>query len=86
MLACHFRVRADVVDELTQFHSQFDAVDSPTPRDRIGSGNVSPMTTQAVGPHVEAKNAIDKQINAIIADVAEVLLLSTTLPMIATRN
>ena len=74
------------MEKLTQFHSQLDAVDSPTPRDRIGSGNVSPITTQAVGPHVEAKNAIDKQMKAIIADVADVLLVETQLPMMATRN
>lgn len=74
------------MEKLTQFHSQLDAVDSPTPRDRMGRGNVSPMTTQAVGPHVEAKNAIDKQMNAIIAEVADLLLVETQLPMIATRN
>ena len=29
------------------FQSQFEAVDSATPRARIGRGNISPMTTQA---------------------------------------
>ena len=72
--------------QLTQFHSQFDAVDNPTPRDRIGSGKVSPITTQAQGPHVLAKKAMDKQTKAIIAEVADVLLVETQLPMIATRN
>jgi hypothetical protein len=37
------------------FHSQFEAVERPTPRDRIGSGKISPMTIHAPGPHVEAK-------------------------------
>ena len=40
---------------LTQFHSQLEAVDKATPRDRMGRGKTSPMTTQAPGPHVEAK-------------------------------
>lgn len=31
------------------FHNQFEAVERPTPRDRIGRGKVSPITTQAVG-------------------------------------
>ncbi len=39
----------------TQFHSQFEAVERPTPRDLIGIGKISPITTQAPGPHVEAK-------------------------------
>jgi hypothetical protein len=30
-----------------QFQSQFEAVAKPTPRERIGSGKISPMTTQA---------------------------------------
>ena len=44
------------------------------------------MTTQAVGPQVEAKKKIERQINAIMADVAEVLLVLTQVPMMATRN
>lgn len=86
MLARHFYPGTSTASKLTQFHNQLDAVDNPTPRDRIGRGKVSPMTTHAVGPHVEAKNAIERQMKAIIADVAEVLLLSTALPIIATRN
>ena len=43
----------------------FDAVDRATPRERIGRGKTSPITTQAVGPHVEAKNAIAMQMKAI---------------------
>ena len=42
----------------TQFHSQFEAVDSATPRDRIGRGKTSPITTQAPGPQVVAKKKI----------------------------
>ena len=34
------------------FQSQFEAVDSPTPLERIGSGKISPTTTQAQGPQV----------------------------------
>jgi len=37
------------------YQSQLDAVDRATPRDRIGSGKISPITTQAAGPHVVAK-------------------------------
>ena len=44
--------------ERTQFHSQLLAVDSATPRERIGSGKISPITTQAPGPQVEAKKKI----------------------------
>jgi hypothetical protein len=40
---------------LTQFHSQLDAVESATPRDLIGNGKISPITTQAPGPQVVAK-------------------------------
>jgi hypothetical protein len=35
--------------------TQHEEVDRPTPRDRIGMGKISPMTTQAPGPQVEAK-------------------------------
>jgi hypothetical protein len=56
--------------ELTQFHSQFDEVERPTPRDRMGIGKISPMTTQAPGPHVEAKKKMYIQMNAIKARVA----------------
>ena len=58
---------------LTQFQNQLDAVERPTPRDRIGSGKISPMTTQATGPQVEANMLMFMQINAIIADVADLL-------------
>lgn len=40
----------------TQFHSQLEAVLNPTPLDLIGRGKISPMTTQAPGPQVVAKN------------------------------
>jgi len=32
-----------------------EAVERPTPRERMGMGKISPMTTQAPGPQVEAK-------------------------------
>jgi len=41
---------------MIQFQSQFDAVERPTPRLRMGMGKISPITTQAPGPHVEAYN------------------------------
>lgn len=44
-----------VMTAMMQFHSQLDAVDRPTPRDRIGRGKISPITTQAPGPQVVAK-------------------------------
>ena len=39
----------------TQFHSQLEEVDKATPRARIGSGKISPISTQAPGPQVVAK-------------------------------
>jgi len=45
--------------EMMQFQSQFEAVERPTPRDRIEMGKVSPITTQAPGPQVEAKEDVD---------------------------
>ncbi len=58
---------------LTQFQNQFDAVESPTPRERMGSGKISPMTIQAAGPHVVAKKKIFMQMKAIMAEMAELL-------------
>ncbi len=37
------------------FQSQLEAVERPTPRERMGRGKISPMTIQAPGPQVEAK-------------------------------
>lgn len=37
------------------FHNQFEAVESPTPRDRMGNGKISPTTTHATPPQQEAK-------------------------------
>ena len=52
---------------LTQFQNQLDAVERPIPRDRMGSGKISPMTTQAAGPQVEAKKKMLMQMKAIMA-------------------
>lgn len=52
----------------------------------MGRGNVSPMTTQAAGPQVEAKKKMDRQMNAIMAEVAETLEAGAALPIIATMN
>ena len=59
--------------ELTQFQNQLDAVERPTPRERIGSGKISPTTTHAEGPHDIAKQDILRQMKAIIAEMAAVL-------------
>jgi len=40
---------------MMQFQSQLLEVERATPRDRIGRGKTSPMTTQAPGPQVVAK-------------------------------
>ncbi len=52
---------------LTVFQSQFEAVEMATPRERIGSGNSSPTTTQATGPQVTAKKKMLRQMKAIMA-------------------
>ena len=44
-----------VLTVMIQFQSQLEAVESATPLDRMGIGKISPMTTQAAGPQVEAK-------------------------------
>ncbi len=51
---------------LTQFQSQLEAVESATPRARMGSGNISPMTTHAAGPQVVAKKPIYRQVPALM--------------------
>jgi len=50
---------------MEKFTSQLDAVASPTPRARMGSGKISPMTVQPVGPHVQAKKLIKIQVKTI---------------------
>lgn len=59
------------------FQSQLLAVESATPRDRIGSGKISPMTIQAPGPQVEAKKKMKMAMKAIWALTAA--MLSATL-------
>jgi hypothetical protein len=46
------------------FQSQFEAVESPTPRERIGRGKISPMRPQAPGPQVEAKKKMKMAMKA----------------------
>lgn len=53
------------METLTVFQSQLEAVDKATPRERIGSGNISPMTIHAPGPQVEAKKKMKIAIKAI---------------------
>lgn len=43
---------------LCTFHNQFDAVESATPRERIGNGKISPMRTHPTPPQVLAKKKI----------------------------
>ena len=40
------------------FQSQLEAVESATPRARMGRGKISPMTIQAPGPHEQAKKTV----------------------------
>ena len=58
---------------LTQFQNQLEDVERPTPRERIGRGKTSPMTTHAHGPHVDANIEMLMQMKAIIADTADLL-------------
>jgi len=60
-------------------------VDKPTPRDRIGIGKISPITTQAPGPQVEAKKKMYMQMNAIWT-FTTVVLSGRIVPMMATIN
>lgn len=55
---------------MMQFQNQLQAVDMPTPRERIGSGKHSPITTQPVGPQVVAKKKMLRQMKAIMARTA----------------
>ena len=65
----------------TQFQNQLDEVERPTPRERMGSGSISPITTQAQGPQVAAKKEMLKQMKAIIIDTA-LLLFCDSLPAV----
>jgi hypothetical protein len=47
-----------VMTAIMQFQSQLDAVESPMPRARIGSGKISPTMVQEAGPQVVAKKAM----------------------------
>lgn len=72
---------------LTQFHNQLLAVDRPTPLERMGRGNISPTTIQALGPHVMANAEMFRQMKAIMAEVAALLwllVLPAVTPMMPT--
>ena len=80
-----------VIDQfrLTQFQNQLDEVEIPTPRDLIGRGKISPMTTHAHGPQVAAKKEMLKQMNAIMAETAAgsfLDFLPAVTPMMPTMN
>ena len=53
-LQCTMSVSFEVMDCVIEAY-QFDAAESDTPFARTLSGNISPVITQAAGPHVEAK-------------------------------
>ena len=75
--------------QLTQFQNQFDEVEMPTPRDLIGRGKISPMTTHAHGPQLAAKKQMLKQMKAIMAETAAWLffeVVPAVTPMIPTMN
>lgn len=55
------------------FQSQFDAVDSATPRARIGKAKISPIIAHAPGPHVLAKKKMKIAMKAIWAFTAGTL-------------
>jgi len=73
-----FDSRAKVLTAMMVFHSQLEAVDRATPRERMGSGKISPMTIHAPGPQVEAKKKIKMAMKEIWALTAEMLSASRT--------
>lgn len=60
------------------FHSQLEAVDKATPRDRMGKGKISPIKTQAPGPQVEAKKKMKMAIKATWVLTAAMLLATVS--------
>jgi len=72
-----------VMTAMMVFQSQLDAVERPTPRDRIGRGKISPMRIHAPGPQVEAKKKMKMAINAIWALTAEMLSAMLTVGEVA---
>ena len=69
-----------VMTAMMVFQSQLEAVESATPRERIGSGKISPMTIQAPGPHVLAKKNMKMAMKAICALTAAMLFATGFLP------
>lgn len=63
-----------VMTAMMVFQSQLDAVDRATPRERIGSGKISPIKIQAPGPQVDAKKKMKMAMKAIWALTAGTLL------------
>lgn len=63
-----------VMTAMMVFQSQLEAVERATPRERTGSGKISPMRIQAPGPQVEAKKKMKMAMKAICALTAEMLL------------
>ena len=74
---------------LTQFQNQFEEVERPTPRERIGRGKISPTTTHATGPQVTEKKAMLLQIKAMMDERAALLCwesLPAVTPTTPTRS
>lgn len=68
-----------VMTAMMVFQSQLEAVERATPRERMGRGKISPMSTHAPGPHVEAKKKMKMAMKAIWALTAG-MLLATEVP------
>jgi hypothetical protein len=67
-----------VMTAMMVFQSQLEAVESATPRERIGRGKISPMTIHAPGPQVLAKKKMKMAMKAIWALTAELLTACVT--------
>jgi len=69
-LAYCLSTKYGVMIAIMQFQNQLDEVERPTPRDLIGSGKISPITTHAQGPQVEANIEMLMQMKAIMEATA----------------
>jgi uncharacterized heparinase superfamily protein len=58
---------------IIQFQNQLLAVESPTPRERMGSGNISPITTHAQGPQVDANESNHRRDSGFVSGGSFVL-------------
>lgn len=70
---------------MAKFQSQLDATERDMALARTLRGKISPTTTQAMGPHVEANAAMYRQMRATSAFWPEVLWTEIVTPMMAMR-